>query len=106
DVFLVGEAEEMLPEFLDFLGSARERGWSRERILEEAWHVAGVYVPRLYEPVYDGASLIELRGPRGAERVNRCYVDYFFSYPATTEIVADDVAFGDMFLVEASRGCQ
>jgi radical SAM superfamily enzyme YgiQ (UPF0313 family) len=106
DVFLVGEAEEMLPEFLDFLGAARERGWSREQILEEGWRVEGVYVPRLYEPVYDGPSLVELGGQRGSERVRRRYVADLDRFPTTTEIVADDVAFGDMFLVEASRGCQ
>ncbi|HSD11545.1 MAG TPA: radical SAM protein, partial [Candidatus Binatia bacterium] len=35
DVFLIGEAEEMLPEFLAFLENARERGRSRDELLEE-----------------------------------------------------------------------
>jgi len=106
DVFLIGEGEEMLPEFLAVLEETREHGWSRDRLLEEAPRVAGVYVPRLSEPVYDGDRLIDVRGPRGGSRVRRRYVEQLDRFPTRTEVVADGVAFGDMFLVEASRGCQ
>src|SRR5882724_5414135 len=41
DVILVGEAEEMLPEFFAFLVDMRERGASRREILAEAATVGG-----------------------------------------------------------------
>ena len=104
DVFLVGEAEEMLPEFLAFLETARERGLSRERLLEEARGVRGAYVPRLHEPRYAGGRFAGWAGE--GPRVERRLVDDLDRFPTSTQILAEDVAFGDMVLVEASRGCQ
>ncbi|MEA2624719.1 MAG: hypothetical protein QOD06_764, partial [Candidatus Binatota bacterium] len=106
DVFLVGEAEEMLPEFLAFRDDAHRRGLGRDELLAEAPAVRGAYVPSLYEPRYEGARLIELGGPRGAARVERRLLDDLDRFPTTSQVLADGVAFGDMFLVEASRGCQ
>jgi radical SAM superfamily enzyme YgiQ (UPF0313 family) len=102
DLFLIGEAEEMLPEFLAFLEVARRRESSREQLLEEVPAIAGVYVPRLRPPRYDGPTVIDV----GARTVERRLVADLDLFPTTTQILADDVAFGDMFLVEASRGCQ
>jgi radical SAM superfamily enzyme YgiQ (UPF0313 family) len=102
DVFLIGEAEEMLPEFLAFLEEARERGLSRRAILEQAVATDGAYVPRLHSPRYDGPSIID----GGAGRVERRLVADLDRFPTVSQVLAEDVAFGDMFLVEASRGCQ
>jgi radical SAM superfamily enzyme YgiQ (UPF0313 family) len=106
DVLLIGEAEEMLPEFLAFLDRARARGASRQWLLEEASAVAGAYVPRLYEPVYEGPRLVALGGPHGERRIDRRLLEDLDRFPTSSQILAEDVAFGDMFLVEASRGCQ
>jgi radical SAM superfamily enzyme YgiQ (UPF0313 family) len=106
DVFLVGEAEEMLPEFLAFLETAREDGLSRERLLERAPAVRGVYVPRLYEPLYEGPCQVALAGPRAAHRIDRRLVESLDRFPTSTQILSEDAAFGDMVLLEASRGCQ
>jgi radical SAM superfamily enzyme YgiQ (UPF0313 family) len=106
DLFLIGEAEEMLPEFLAVVESARRRGISRAALLAEAATVPGVYVPRFYEPVYEGPRLVALDGPHAQRRVLRRLLDDLDRFPTTTQILAPDVAFGDMFLVEASRGCQ
>ncbi len=106
DLFLIGEAEEMLPEFLAFLEAERAAGASRRQILEEAPAIAGAYVPRLYEPRYEGPRLINVGGPRAGRSVERRLVENLDRFPTTTQILAEDVAFGDMFLVEVSRGCQ
>jgi radical SAM superfamily enzyme YgiQ (UPF0313 family) len=102
DLFLIGEAEEMLPEFLTFLEDARQRGTSRGELLDEAPRVGGVYVPRLHTPRYEGPSVVDV----GTRTVERRLVEDLDRFPTTTQILAEDVAFGDMFLVEASRGCQ
>ncbi|MGH7899554.1 MAG: radical SAM protein, partial [Candidatus Binatia bacterium] len=106
DVFLIGEAEEMLPEFLAFLEVARAEGLCRDDLLRRAPSVEGVYVPRLYQPRHDGPRLVDLGGERAARRVSRRLVEDLDRFPTTSQILSENVAFGDMFLVEASRGCQ
>jgi radical SAM superfamily enzyme YgiQ (UPF0313 family) len=108
DLFFIGEAEEMLPEFLTLLSRAAPGAGGRERLLQEtAAGVAGAYVPAFYEPVYDGPVLAEVRyrGPGGA-RVQRRLVWDLNRFATTTRVLSDEAVFGDMVLVEASRGCQ
>ncbi|HSD09741.1 MAG TPA: radical SAM protein, partial [Candidatus Binatia bacterium] len=64
--------------------------------------IAGTYVPRLHRPRYDGPRLIAANGGH----VERRLVADLDRFPTTSQVLAEDVAFGDMFLVEASRGCQ
>lgn len=45
---LLGEGEEMVPELCDLVIKAREEGWSRSRLIEEAVNIPGVYAPSLY----------------------------------------------------------
>jgi radical SAM superfamily enzyme YgiQ (UPF0313 family) len=112
DLFLVGEAEEMLPEFLGLLSEARSRLHGQEPGLqallwESAARVAGAYVPAFYEPAYNGAEQIGLdyRGP-GEPRVERRLIWDLNKFPTTTRVLSDEAVFGDMMLIEASRGCQ
>jgi radical SAM superfamily enzyme YgiQ (UPF0313 family) len=113
DLFLIGEAEEMLPEFLDLLGEASavhhmQSSAARTDLLWEcAAHVAGAYVPAFYEPSYDGAVLtgVEYHGP-GDARVQRRLVWDLNKFATATRVLTDEAVFGDMVLVEASRGCQ
>ena len=48
DLMLLGEGEEMVPELCDLVIKAREEGWSRSRLIEEAVNIPGVYAPSLY----------------------------------------------------------
>ena len=48
DLMLIGEGEEMVPELCDLVIKAREEGWSRSRLIEEAVNIPGVYAPSLY----------------------------------------------------------
>ncbi|MBI3782431.1 MAG: radical SAM protein, partial [Deltaproteobacteria bacterium] len=110
DLFLIGEAEEMLPEFLEAVAEELHRG---RRDPPDAFlcavveRVAGAYVPRFYEPVFDGPALVDLRyhGP-GESRVERRLIWDLNRFATTTRVLSQDAVFGDMMLVEASRGCQ
>ncbi len=106
DLFLIGEAEEMLPEFLEAL-SAQHSALSTEFLRDCAAHIRGAYVPAFYEPVYDGATLVDLKfsGP-GEPRVERRLIWDLNKFPTTTRVLTDEAVFGDMVLIEASRGCQ
>lgn len=112
DLFLLGEAEEMLPEFIEVLvevcGPRPPRRAPWRTLLEAcAARVAGAYVPALYEPAFDGPVQCGLlyRGA-GAARVERRLVRDLNRFPTTTRVLSDEAVFGDMMLVEASRGCQ
>ncbi len=106
DLFLVGEGEEMIPEFFAVL-----RHGSLERREELLWRVAervrGAYVPAHFTPVYDGPRQVGLqyRGP-ASPRVERRLVWDLDRYPTTSRVLSREAIFGDMVLVEASRGCQ
>lgn len=108
DLFLVGEAEEMLPEFLSvYAESAGKRNDRQGLLAEVAEKVRGAYVPRFFRPVYDGERQVALEheGP-GPARVERRLVLDLDRFATTTRVLSDEAVFGDMFLVEASRGCQ
>lgn len=108
DLFLIGEAEEMLPEFLRLYRRLTEHGENREALLSAvATDVSGSYVPSHYEPIYDGIRLAELHyhGP-ARSRVERRLVWDLNAFETTTRVLSPEAVFGDMVLVEASRGCQ
>ncbi len=108
DLFLVGEAEEMLPEFLAVYRECREARADRAALLGRvAERVAGAYVPAFFAPRYDGPVQVGLdhTGP-GPERVERRLVWDLNRFATSSRVLSDEAVFGDMVLVEASRGCQ
>ncbi len=108
DVFLIGEAEEMLPEFFAVYRECRAARVVREDLLVSvAERVAGAYVPRFFRPVFAGPVQSDLvhEGP-GPARVRRRLVWDLDRYDTSSRVLAPEAVFGDMVLVEASRGCQ
>jgi radical SAM superfamily enzyme YgiQ (UPF0313 family) len=105
DLFLSGEAEEMLGEFL----SRAVAGPSgRDGILERTEDVEGAYRPDRFTPRWadDGALVaFDYAGPC-SPRVRRRYVADLDGVETRSEILTPEAVFGDKFLVEASRGCE
>ncbi len=103
DVVFVGEAEEMLQEFMDtFLASD-----GREDLLGKAKDIEGVYIPAFYELEYapDG-HISQRRAIRGApERVKRRFVSDISAQPLVPLITTPEAEFSSMVLAEAMRGC-
>lgn len=110
DLFLIGEAEEMLPEFLDLYGRLRPTGVRphKEGLLRQvSREVVGAYVPAFYEPQYEGSSVVGMRRSGDApETVVRRLLWDLNRFRTTTRVLSEEAVFGDMALVEASRGCQ
>jgi radical SAM superfamily enzyme YgiQ (UPF0313 family) len=105
DLFLIGEGEEMLPEFLE---GAAVAPFDRARVLTHAERVRGAYRPDRYTPRYDAAGDlvgVDYDGP-GTGRVERRYVADLDRFDTASEVLAPEAVFGDMVLVEASRGCE
>ena len=106
DLFLIGEAEEMVPEaFTKALAAPR---YDVQTLLEQLSSVEGAYRPDAYQPRYDHeGELVELSVSDGAPMpVRRRYVADLDKNPVTTAVAARDAVFGDYYLVEASRGCE
>jgi radical SAM superfamily enzyme YgiQ (UPF0313 family) len=108
DLFLIGEGEEMIPEFIERHAELRDKRYSRKEKLYELSQIEGAYLPELFTPQYDELGRIvhvEYHG-EGQPRVTRRLIKNLDAYPTTSQILSPEAVFGDMFLVEASRGCE
>ncbi len=106
DLFLIGEGEEMVPEFIArFRETDALDGSERLRALAT---VDGAYLPDYFTPVYDDAGRlvrVDYSGP-GLPRVSRRLIHDLDRFTTASLILTEESVFGDMYLVEASRGCQ
>lgn len=110
DLFLVGDAEERLPELLRTVGRRRREGVPRREILVELARQGGVYAPALYRRELDPASgFLVVAGAleEGVpERVSRNLVDDISRWPFPDDSpVATSEAIFDRMSVEIARGC-
>ena len=105
DLFLIGEAEEMLGEFLDQMVAGPP---GRVEMLARAEAVRGAYRPDRYTPEYDAAgdlAAFRYDGP-GVGPVERRFVADLDRFATRSEVLTREAVFGDMYLVEANRGCE
>ncbi len=114
DMFLVGEAEEVLPELLRTIGRLRRSGASRDQVLAEASRHAGIYVPSFYRVDVDprtGLQVVVGRSAAGVaagapQRVSRTWVENLDRFPFPTRFpVPYAQAIFDRAAVEITRGC-
>ena len=108
DLFLIGEGEEMVPEFLDVYGEARGHANDAAPPLDQLGRVEGAYIPDYFTPIPDEAGRIgsvRYSGP-GVPRVKRRLIQDLDRFTTASLILTKESVFGDMYLVEASRGCQ
>lgn len=104
DVFAVGEGEEILPGLIDTLQT--EIG-DRQMLLDELCRQPGIYVPCRYSIQYqdDGTPAAYKPIPPAPDRVQRQWLGRLDESQSRTYIHTEDTEFGDMSLVEISRGC-
>ena len=104
DCFLVGEAEAMLPRFLD----AFDPGNSKLKTLKNiARNVPGAYVPAFYDVEYRRDGTIAAFRPLqdAPPRIERTYVKNLDNTATCSAILTPDTAFERTFLIEVGRGC-
>ncbi len=106
DVVLVGDAEELLPEFLDVLATLkRERAPRGERIRRLA-RIPGVYAPALYRLEDDGGLLVPTGEGEGPFPVRRRVVYDLDRFPFPDRILVPHAEIvHDRVSVEIMRGC-
>lgn len=110
DFLFIGEAEPLIPDFLEFWLQNRNGEGSRQGLLEAlAREVQGVYVPSLYRASYHRngmlAAIEPLPGCGAPARVAYRRTDLTASSPCRTAILTPNTEFSKVLLVEIGRGC-
>ncbi len=106
DAIFLGEAEEALGPVVARLRALRATTADREVIGRELADLPGVYVPAGYEPHYDGGRFAGLTPRPGfPQRVARQWLADLADHPTHSRFIPRESVFGDMFLLESSRGC-
>lgn len=102
DVCFIGEAEEMLNEFVYLY----RRSPDRKGLLREASRIEGLYIPQFYEVRYSNGAISERRPLNGAPKVikKRTLKDLRLS-SLRHSIITTETEFSGMYLIEAMRGC-
>ena len=110
DAFLIGDAEERLPEMLLRVADLRDTGASRHEMLVEIAKIEGFYVPALYATSLDERTgflvVDEPVEPAVPSRVRRAIVEDLKRYPFPDDApVAAAEAIFDRMAIEIARGC-
>jgi radical SAM family uncharacterized protein len=109
DAFVLGDGEEVVTEVAEVVGAWKRGGRaSRDGVLRELATIAGVYVPSLYDVVYDGPRLVEVRPryPDVPERVEKRTVADLADWPyPKRQLVPLVEVVHDRLNVEIFRGC-
>lgn len=108
DLFMPGEGEEVLPEVVALYKTAKDEGWSKEKYLEEAARIPGVYVPSLIDVIYNEDGTVQKFVPKktAAFPVQKRIIkdlDKVF-YPDTFVVPFIDIVH-DRSMLELMRGC-
>lgn len=104
DAICIGEGEDVIPAIVATLLTPVDNG--RLGLLRVLSAIPGIYVPAFYHPRYHDGVLVaydaEAAAPLPVTRVPVCLGQH---EPSASRILTENTEFGDMFLVEVSRGC-
>jgi radical SAM family uncharacterized protein len=105
DCILVGEAEAILPRFVEVFEATRSRPEQLESI---ARNVPGAYVPAFYHTEYhqDGtiASFYPVQ-PDAPETIRRAFIQDLSGTATRSVVITPHTTFQKTFLIEVGRGC-
>ena len=108
DFFALGEGEEITREIISLYSRAKEQNWEKDKFLEEAAKIPGIYVPSFYVHHYDENGVLScVETVKGAPRVvtKRIVEDLDKAYYPTKMIVPSTEIVHDRANLEVFRGC-
>lgn len=108
DLFLLGEAEESLPELLLRLAELKDSNCDRSEVLDTLASLEGVYIPSLYQPVYRNGVLSSLHKlqPFAPSSISKRVVKELDQSPyPVTPVVPYVKTVHDRAVIELFRGC-
>ena len=104
DLFVLGEAEEVIGEFLEVY---RHSGRERKYLLRKLAGVEGIYVPEFYHVTYAEDGRIGTVEPEAGlpGKVKRRWISKIDRFPTQSSLFTPDTEFREMAVVEVNRGC-
>ncbi len=110
DFIFAGEAEALLPEYVEFLTEfERSRAPRSELLMELGRNVSGIYVPSLYVPSFNSEGTLDAVLPAAGsglpEKVSYRRADLARSAPCKTAVLTPNTEFSNVLLLEIGRGC-
>ena len=108
DLFVIGEGEEVIPEFVEVFRDATEKRYDKADILKGMSGIEGIYVPMFYAVDYETDGTIrEFRPEKGfPKQIKKRRLRDIDGSKTHSTILTPHTEFGDMFLMEVSRGCR
>jgi len=104
DVICIGEGEELIPVLADNLMSPHPNG--RQGLLDALAHLPGFYIPAMHQPLYNAGRFTGFASQPGLPTcIERPCAILEEHQPARSIVLTENTEFGDMFLIEVSRGC-
>lgn len=108
DLFLIGDSEEVLPQFMALFRDYKNKSLSKARFLMEAAQIEGIYVPSFYEVSYhEDGTIKERKCEDGApEMIRKAMVKDLnqVCYPKDFIVPYVDIVH-DRASIELFRGC-
>lgn len=108
DLFLLGEAEGMLPSLFKLFDTCLSEKKRAELLLHFQKELAGAYVPDLYTPVYDKEtgqqSGVKLEASGIPDRISKVIVSTS-EKAAHSQLLSPKAEFSNLFVTELGRGC-
>jgi radical SAM superfamily enzyme YgiQ (UPF0313 family) len=103
DICFIGEADEMLPEFI----TAYTASSDKPDVLKKSLAIEGLYMPAFYTVSYAADGGIAGRdAAAGAPRViKKRYLGDLSASGIISSIITPETEFSNMYLIEAMRGC-
>lgn len=104
DLFILGEAEEVIDEFLKVFRSFRDR---REVLLKNLSLIEGIYVPQFYHVSYkEDGKINEITPEPGLpRRIKRRWISDLNRFGTQSVLFTPETEFSEMALIELNRGC-
>lgn len=109
DIFVIGEAEEVMPELLEVYRKWKGTGLNREAFLIEAAQIDGIYIPKFYSVDYNGNGTIKKfypNIPQAKPIIKKRFVsDFDKVYHPKNLVVPYTQTVHDRLSYEIFRGC-
>lgn len=107
DLFVIGEAEPVLPRLLDYLTGHSEKLTRQELLLKIAGRFVGCYVPAFYHVTYNSDGTLTAITPEHGipRRVQRLSLPIKGATAAHSQILTPEAEFADLYMTELGRGC-